>query len=191
VRLRQSILIIVTLAASWLGMQAVHEAGHVLAAKLCGAEVRRVVLNPLTISRTDLGNNPHPLLVVWAGPVCGCVLPLLAWVIALACKWPGAFLLRFFAGFCLIANGAYIAFGSFDRVGDCGVMLQHGSAAWHLWMFGAATIPAGLALWHRQGPYFGLGPARGQTHPAYTCVALLLLCLLLALGMWTQWAWPD
>jgi hypothetical protein len=29
-----------------------------------------------TISRTDLSFNPHPLLVVWAGPVLGVLLPM-------------------------------------------------------------------------------------------------------------------
>lgn len=68
-RLHQTILIGSTLLGSWLGMQAVHELGHVAGAWLTGGRVERVVLHPLTISRTDLATNPHPLPVVWAGPV--------------------------------------------------------------------------------------------------------------------------
>jgi Peptidase M50B-like len=81
-RFRSYLLIGSTLFASWLGMQAVHEAGHVLGAKLTGGRVEAVCLHPLTISHTELSENPVPLVVVWAGPVFGIIAPLLAWVIA-------------------------------------------------------------------------------------------------------------
>jgi hypothetical protein len=182
-RFHQVMLIASVLLASWLGMQAVHEFGHVLAAWLTGGRVERVVLSPLAISRTDLADNPRPLLVVWGGPVLGCLLPVAGWGVAAALRWPGTYLLRFFAGFCLIANGAYIAGGAFDKVGDAGVMLRHGSPLGWLLAFGAITVPAGLWLWHRQGIYFGLGAARGRVNPvaAYGCVAVL--CALIALGL--------
>src|SRR5947209_3664633 len=99
-------------------MQAVHESGHVLGAWFTGGRVSRVVLHPLAISRTDLSDNPHPLLVVWGGPVVGVSAPLLLWAGSAAVRLAGAFMLRFFAGFCLLANGLYIGVGSFDRVGD-------------------------------------------------------------------------
>src|SRR5437762_5721447 len=117
-RLSQTILIASTLLGSWLGMQAIHESGHVIGALLTGGRVARVVLHPLTISRTDLAVNPHPLAGAWAGPVGGVLLPLLAWAVAACLRTPAAFMVRFFAGFCLIANGAYIGAGSFDGVGD-------------------------------------------------------------------------
>src|SRR5205085_7380030 len=117
------------------------------------------------ISRTDLAENPHPLAVVWAGPAVGALLPLLLWRVAAGVGLPGAFVLRFFAGFCLLANGLYIGVGSFDRVGDCGEMLRHGSQPWQLWLFGILTAPAGLGLWYRKGPHFGLGPAGGRVGP--------------------------
>src|SRR4051794_14452795 len=107
-RLHQCILVASVLPLSWLGMMAVHELGHVLGAWLTGGAVSKVVLHPLTISRTELSHNPHPLLVTWAGPVLGVLLPLLALGVAAAVRMPGVYLLRFFAGFCLIANGAYI-----------------------------------------------------------------------------------
>ena len=78
-RLHQALLMGSTLVLSWLGMMAVHEFGHVLGAWLSGGTIAKVVLHPLTISRTDLAHNPHPLLVVWAGPAVGVLLPLLAW----------------------------------------------------------------------------------------------------------------
>src|SRR5262249_48963731 len=120
-------------------MQAIHEAGHVLGACITGGRVSRVVLYPLTIFRKDLSENPHPLAVVWAGPIVGSVAPLLLWIIATRVCPPGAFAVRFFAGFCLVANGSSIAVGSLNHVGDCGVMLRNGSSAWQLWLFGAIT----------------------------------------------------
>src|SRR5260221_4916233 len=53
-RFHQIILIVSTLLGSWLGMQAVHELGHVIGAWLTGGQVSQVVLHPLTISRTHL-----------------------------------------------------------------------------------------------------------------------------------------
>lgn len=156
-KFHRELLIASTLVGSWLWMQAVHEFGHVCGAWLTGGSVQRVVLHPLTISRTDLAQNPAPLTVVWAGPILGVLLPILFWLAASAAKMPGSFVLRFFAGFCLIANGLYIGLGSFGQVGDCGEMLRHGSASWQLWLFGLITIPAGSWLWHGQGAEFGLG----------------------------------
>lgn len=181
-RLPQAVLIVSTVLGSWLGMQAVHEFGHVLGARMTGGRVARVVLHPLTISRTDLADNPRPLVVVWAGPVIGVVVPLLLWAAAAAARLPGAFVVRFFAGFCLLANGLYIGVGAFGRVGDCGEMLRNGSAPWQLWLFGLATAPAGLWLWHRQGPHFGLGPAHGSVRRGVACASLLVCIALLIVG---------
>jgi hypothetical protein len=181
-RLHQGILILAVGLSSWLGMQLVHESGHVLAAWLTGGRVVKVVFHPLTISRTDVAPSPHPLLVVWAGPVVGVVVPVGAWLGVRALRLPGAYLGRFFAGFCLIANGAYIGAGSFDRVGDCGEMLRHGSPLWALWLFGVAAVAAGLGMWHRLGPHFGLGKARGRVSPWAAYGSLAVLAVLLAVG---------
>jgi hypothetical protein len=141
-------------------MQAIHELGHVLGAVLTGGRVKRVVLSPLTISRTDLSENPHPLFVAWAGPLFGAATPLLLWVAAFgAVKHSFARLrhfLQFFAGFCLLSNGLYISLGSFHHIGDSGDLLHFGSPIWNLWLFGAVTTPLGLFLWHKMGPRFGL-----------------------------------
>ena len=181
----RTILIVSTLVASWLGMQAVHELGHVIGALVSGGEIERVVLHPLSISRTDLADNPHPLIVVWAGPLLGVVLPVALWTLAAAMRIAETFLLRFFAGFCLIANGVYIGFGSLGSIGDCGEMLRHGSPVWMLWLFGVVTCPMGLAVWHGQAKHFGFGPEphppspRAATLIAVSCVALILMGLLL------------
>ncbi|MEZ6046089.1 MAG: M50 family metallopeptidase [Planctomycetaceae bacterium] len=59
------------LPASWLSMMIVHEAGHMLSAMLTGGQIEKVVLHPLAISRTDVSPNPHPVWVVWGGPLLG------------------------------------------------------------------------------------------------------------------------
>jgi len=177
----QVLLIASTVLGSWLAMQAVHELGHVCAAWLTSGKIHRVVLHPLTISRTDLAWNPSPLIVVWAGPVVGVTIPLLLWMLAAVLKISGSFVLRFFAGFCLIANGLYIGVGSIDGIGDCGEMLGHGSSRWQLWLFGAVTVPPGFWLWHRQGHHFGLGKARGRVESPvayWTFAACVLLAIL-------------
>jgi hypothetical protein len=160
-RFHQILLIVVTLTASWLGMQIVHEFGHVLGAWLTGGTVRKVVLLPWTLSRTELTVNPDPVTVAWAGPVIGVLLPLLTWSVAATWRWSGVYLLRFFAGCCLIANGGYIGAGAIERLGDAGDLQRHGTALWQLQAFAALALPLGLLLWHRQGRYFGWGSARG------------------------------
>ena len=108
--------------------------------------------------------------------------PLLLWAMAAVARLSWAFLLRFFAGFCLIANGLYIGVGSLERVGDCGEMLRHGSQLWQLWLFGAIAAPIGLGLWHGQGAHFGLGPAGGQVSRDAAYGSLLVCLVLLATG---------
>jgi hypothetical protein len=164
-------------------MQAVHELGHVLGAKLTGGEVTRVILHPFTLSRTDLAHNPHPLPVVWLGPVVGSLLPLLLWGLAVLARVPGAFVLRFFAGFCLIANGVYLGIGSLTGVGDCGDLLHHGAPLWQLWSFGAATVPLGFWLWNGQGGHFGLGSRAENVSPAVAGIVTAVAVILFGTGL--------
>ena len=74
------------------------------------------------------------------------------------------FLPRWFAGFCLVVNGAYLLGGIFLTGGadDGGAILQHGGSWWQLPAFGIPALVAGLYLWNGLGPYFGLGPSRGK-----------------------------
>ncbi|MEE2826356.1 MAG: hypothetical protein VYE64_06985 [Planctomycetota bacterium] len=180
-RVHQWILIGTFLPFCWLAFMLLHELGHIAAALVSGGAVKHVVVYPLTFSRTDVEPNPHPLLVVWAGPMVGVLLPLMIWWGFWRFRVPGDYLARFFAGFCLVANGAYIAIGSFDQVGDAGDMLKHGSLAWQLWLFGLVTIPFGFLAWHGQGPKFGLGQAaaRVDARAAYGSLGLLLTLLAL------------
>jgi hypothetical protein len=178
-RQHQFVLIAATLGFSWLAMQVVHEFGHVVAAAASGGRVAEVVLHPAAISHTRLAANPHPLLVVWMGPLVGTVLPLAATVLARAYLLPGWYIVQFFAGFCLIANGAYLAFGSLGGVGDAGDLLRYGTPTWLLWLFGVITIPIGLRLWDDLGPHFGLGSSAGHVDRAAAYVMLAGLILLI------------
>ena len=176
-RLLQLLLITTFVGFSWLAMQAVHELGHVILARVTGGEVIKVALHPLTVSRTDLGLNPHPLTVVWGGPIVGSGLPLLGFGLAAWLRIPGTYLFRFFAGFCLMANGIYIGIGRFLAEGaDPWVMTENGSPRWLLIGFGIITFPLGLYLWHRQGRHFGLGEAKGNVNPraAFISIGLFL-----------------
>jgi hypothetical protein len=74
-RLYQILLIGTFLPLCWLLMQAVHELGHVAAGIATSGTVAKVVLHPLAISRTDTSGSLHPLLVVWAGPMAGVLIP--------------------------------------------------------------------------------------------------------------------
>ena len=160
-RFHQVLLIVSTLAFSWLVMQAVHEAGHVLHAWLSGGEVVRVVLHPLALSRTDISPNPHPAYVAWGGIVWGSLLPLLPWGMIAVTAGQYAYLARFFAGFCLVANGAYFAAGAFAAGGDPGDLMRCGVPAWWVGGAGVPGLALGLCVWHGLGPRFGLGESKG------------------------------
>ena len=82
-------------------------------------------------------------------------------------------------GFCLLANGAYIGFGAFDNVADCGEMLQHGSPIWLLLAFGAIAICVGFYLWHRLGSVkeFLANPSLVSPGIAYTLLVGLVVML--------------
>ncbi|MCL2744049.1 MAG: hypothetical protein FWE67_09365 [Planctomycetaceae bacterium] len=147
------IFILLFLTICWYGMLAVHELGHILAAWSSGATVVSVVLLP--ISQTQTSNVEYPLFVYGAGAVVGTVLPVLLWLIACWFRWRTAYLFRFFAGFCLAANGAYIGV-DFHETGptDAGLLIEHGASRWILVLFSVLCVPSGLFLWHGQSQCF-------------------------------------
>ena len=161
-RFYQSLLMAGTLLFSWLAMMTLHETGHVMHTIACGGAVERVVLPVFGFSRTDVAVNPRPLFVAWGGVVWGSLLPL--GLLAVASWWTPryAFLARFFAGFCLIANGAYLAGGAWLAAGDAADLLRLGAQRWQLLAFGLPAIGVGLALWNGLGPHFGLASRGGR-----------------------------
>ncbi len=180
-RALQLVFIVSTLGLTWLGMMIVHELGHVIGAWMSGGNVEKVVLHPLSFSQTVLSHNPHPLFVVWSGPAFGVLIPFVLLVVMHFAKAPGTNLVRFFAGFCLIANGAYLGLGVFDAVGDAGDMIELGASPWMLWFFGIVTLPTGFWLWHGLGPRFGLDAAgnRATLRSAGVVTALLVAVVIL------------
>ncbi|HEX6983907.1 MAG TPA: hypothetical protein VF170_00960 [Planctomycetaceae bacterium] len=179
-RSRRTLLVASLIPLCWLAMQVVHEAGHVLAAWATGGTVTAVVLHPLAISRTDVASSTSPLAVVWGGPAFGVLAPVAAWLAASALRQPSAYLWRFFAGFCLVANGAYIGSGAAVPVGDAAELLRLGTPAWTLAAFGLVTLPAGLALWNGQGPAFGFGKDARPVSARQTWTTLALLAAIVA-----------
>ncbi len=154
-RTQPFLLAMVVLAVCWFGMLALHEMGHICGAILTGGTVEKVVLYPLTVSSTTVSPNPHPLIVVWSGPLAGVLIPL---ILAACCRAPRAATARsvqplaiFFAGYCLIANGAYIGVGSLHQIGDCREMANHGTPIWLMVGFGLIAVTLGLYLWHGLG----------------------------------------
>lgn len=139
----------VGLYIGWLGMMAVHEAGHVLHARLSGGVVDRVEIPLLGFSQTFYSVNPRPHFVAWGGPVWGSLIPLI--LLALLARGPRLVrrIVQFFAGFCLVANGAYLGMGWTTGAGDAADLVALGTPLWVLIAFGICTISAGLYLWHR------------------------------------------
>lgn len=179
-RIQQVIFVIALLLLSWLALQAIHELGHVIGAAMTGGSVTRVVLHPLQISRTDVVPNPQPAVVVWLGPLVGSLLPL-----GVLCLMPRSLtstrtILQFFAGLCLIANGAYIGGGSSQGIGDCGQMARTGTPIWVMLVFGLSTVSLGLVLWHQMGSLarFTQEPQLVTARMTITVLIILLLTVL-------------
>jgi preprotein translocase subunit Sec61beta len=178
-RFYQALLIVSTIGFSWLAMMVTHEAGHVLHAWLSGGTVERVVLHPLVISRTQLEQNPHPGFVAWGGLVWGCVLPVAVLLLWRRLARPHAYLAQFFAGFCCVANGVYLAGGAVVGVGDVGDLLRQGTPRWLLVAVGIAATAGGLALWNGLASRFGGGAARGKVDPRAAVGMGIAFCLLM------------
>lgn len=178
-------LIVSVLGFSWLGMMAVHELGHVLAAWSSDGKVSQVYLPPLGFSHTRLEANPCPLWVAWGGPVLGCIIPFVPLGLVRLFAKEYTYLPRFFAGFCLIANGAYLAGGAVyggNDLDDGSVILNNGGAIWQLLLFSTITIPTGLWMLNGLGKYFGLGneqsPGEVDRKAAIgTAIALMIVVL--------------
>jgi len=156
-RLTQFLLIASTLWLCWLAMMLVHESGHVIGGLCSGGTVRRMVWYPTVISRTDVQPNPHPLIEVWAGPVIGSLAPLAAALLCSLLRLRIAYLVWAIAGFCLIANGAYIGIGSIKPIGDAQELIEDGMPRWPMAAFGLVAVSTGMWIWDRVSTRFGFG----------------------------------
>jgi hypothetical protein len=181
-RFHQILLVSSILWLSWLTMMLVHESGHVMGALATGGRVRRVVWHPAVISRTDVQPNPHPLIEVWAGPLIGSLLPLAAAGVASLLRLRAAYLLWVMAGFCLIANGAYIGVGAFHPIGDAQELIAHGMPRWILAAFGAIALVAGFWIWHLVSPKLGFGRSPESTNPKHAYAIAGIAAIVTVLG---------
>lgn len=181
-RFHQILLIVGILWLSWLMMMLVHESGHVIGALATGGHVRRVIWHPAVIFRTDVQPNPRPLIEVSAGPVIGSVLPLGIACLASLLRLRAAYLVWAVAGFCLIANGAYIGVGALHPVGDAQELIAYGMARWRLAAFGVIELVGGFWIWDRVSPRFGFGRSPRQVNSKHAFAAASLAFVMTALG---------
>jgi hypothetical protein len=186
-RVQPIVFAILLVGTSWLAMQWCHELGHVLGAVLTGGTIKRLVLDPSTISSTEVIPNPSPELVVWAGPIVGVLLPVL-----ISAAVPRNSRARmpcwFFAGFCLVANGSYIGIDAFGKTGDGLEMTRTGTPTIAMVLFGLITTVAGFVVWHRLGSWGELFSRNHEiTRIEILCTGLILAFLFLA----GKLAFPD
>jgi len=187
-RCYQVLLIVSVVAFSWLAMQVVQELGHVLHVYLSGGTVLKVVAHPAAISRTDYTGSPSPRFVAWGGAIWGCLIPLAALIVVRLTARRFDYLAAWFAGFCLICNGAYLAAGSLSPgLDDAGVILRYGGPRWPLILFGLVAVPAGLWLLSGLGPKFGFGPARGEVDRRAAIGAAIGLAVLVIVEVAFNW----
>jgi hypothetical protein len=168
---------------SWLGMMLVHEGGHVIGAAITGGTVQRVVWHPAVISRTDVYPSPSPTVVLWAGPVVGVVVPACLAALALMLRMRLAYLVAFFAGFCLIANGAYIGIGAFHPLGDAEEVRRMGFSPWTLGAFGVACTGSGFWIWDRISRRLGFGRSPHPVPASHACIMLAVAVAMTLFGL--------
>ena len=179
----QTLLILSTLAFSWLAMMVVHEAGHLIHLLATGGSIEQVTLHPLQLSQTLPNANPYPLATVAGGPLWGILIPLLLWWMVARLAPARSYLAAFFAGFCLIANGAYLVGDAIVQGGDGREFVQHGVPPWALITMGLPAIAVGLYVWNGLGDHFGFAEARGHVNraDAFAVAALTAMLVLVEL----------
>lgn len=134
----------------WVLMLLTHEVGHGAVALLTGGEVISVELRPGVPGHTLVNPNPQPDGVIWGGFLSGCLLPLGAWAAARAIHPAAAGDLRLLAGFCLLANGVYLAAGGSESLTDPGVLLSLGWSWPVLLAIGVLLAGPGYGLFRRE-----------------------------------------
>lgn len=186
---RRVFTISLLLAASWYAMMLVHELGHVIAAWSAGSRVEAVRMPWLGFSQTIVPTTDWPRVVAASGAALGSALPLVAWLIMRSVprirRGAACAIARFFAGFCLLANGAYIGSAVLVPVGDSEDLVRMGVPAWVLALIGWPAAAAGVALWNGMAKNLG-SSARIDGEPlgitpmhALTC----MVCVLALVGL--------
>ena len=121
-----------------------HEIGHIIGGARCGATLTDFDLAPWRLPYSLHSPDPYPLVTLWAGPLLGIAIPLVAAVL-IARHWAW-----FIADFCLIANGGYLALAwlSGDRFLDTPRLLAADAHPAMIAIYCVSTISLGYA-WFR------------------------------------------
>jgi hypothetical protein len=126
-------------------MMAIHELGHVLSTKINGGTIDYVELRPWLLSQTERHGSTHELVDVWAGPLFGSIAPVLIWLVLRSRSEILKFYTGFWAGFCLIINGLYLALGWWGgEANDSGELLKGGTPLAILIGLGLLMAASGL-----------------------------------------------
>lgn len=134
------------LVAGWCVMTTTHEAGHIVAGLAGGATLVAYDLRPWSLPFSLFTPDPHPLMTMWAGPMTGVLAPTgIAALIRRPWTW-------FIAGFCAVANGAYLATGwlTADSWLDTTKLLEHGAWPASIVAYCALTIGWGYPVLRRE-----------------------------------------
>ena len=131
--------LLLLLAASFCVMAFTHEVGHLVGGHLAGATLQSASLWPWQLPYSIFSPDPRPLVTLWAGPVLGVIVPVVAaWAIRRRTAW-------FIANFCLLANGTYLALGwvSGDSHLDTARLLANGASPFTISTFCLISIMSG------------------------------------------------
>ncbi|MCC6229853.1 MAG: hypothetical protein IT432_11565 [Phycisphaerales bacterium] len=186
---RRLLIIAPLLAGSWYAMMLVHEFGHVIAAWITGSQIQSVRVPWVGFSQTLVPATQWPRVVTASGPVVGAMLPLLTWLIArhIPClsRRGWSVIARFFAAFCLLANGVYLGSAMLNPVGDTEELVRVGVPAWVLTTIGLPAAALGLALWNGMAMNLDHAADAEARHARVTLRQSLawLACVLVVVGI--------
>jgi hypothetical protein len=102
-------------------------------------------IRPWHLPLSLLANDSHPLATLWAGPVLGCVFPL---IVAATTGRPACW---FIAWFCVLANASYLLLGYLSGDGqlDSAKMIAAGSRPIEILGAAALALPIGYIQFRR------------------------------------------
>jgi hypothetical protein len=133
------------LVLAWSVMVMTHELGHIVSGCCLGATLVDFDIRPWGLPYNVFSSDPHPLLILWGGPVLGVLTPL---AVAMFFRTPAIW---FVADFCLLANGIYLAIAwiAGDSHLDTTRILKHGGSPVLVAMFCLISVGAGYFRFRR------------------------------------------
>lgn len=180
-RTTRFVTVIVWLAWAWIVMTVSHELGHVIAGLVGGARVIQLELRPWHLPHSLLAGDRHPLATLWAGPVLGCLVPMLV------ARTSGRPAIWFIAWFCLLANATYLLLGYFSGDGqlDSAKMIAAGGRPIEILGAAIPALPIGYIRFRRSciDLFSGKTPAMSARALRISLATLLVtLAIQAALG---------